>query len=1239
MWTADAGRLAAGNRASSVEVSVAGKVEGSAWDAYVSSREDASGYHQWCWRGLFERVFGHETIYLVARRASVAADLVLPASVAPASGPAIVGILPLVSFNSLLFGKFLVSLPFVNYGGVLADDEAAARALVDAARREADRRGATSVELRHTRRMFADLHVKQHKVAMTLALPADAEAAWKGFDNKVRNQIRKAEKSGFETVVGGAELAGDFYAVFARNMRDLGTPVYSRRLFQVGPAVHSRFAGLRGEAERRPGCGGHHHRLPFVGGESLGVVAARASIAEPEHAALLDDARGLDGARVPAVRLRPLDAERGHIPVQEAVGRPGHPVLLGIRGGARPRPPRPQSEELEVLVGRLGVAEAASCAGQCRRPAHCPEHPMSEPAPRPVPLFLEAVDTHSTSRRGEPVTIGVPMPRGLQHSTSSWWVRGHDGRLIPAQFKVLDRWSDGSVRWALADFQADVPAFPGRVELGFDWKEGQGPGDESAVLASREHGALVVRTGPCVFHFAPGGAAPFQVASSDPSAVGPTRVELQVRDRNDASVAVTWGPAAVEEDGPVRACVRVYGQGRTGDGAKLDFTLRCHLYAGSAVARVLLTVRNPRRAAHPGGHWELGDAGSVLLRDVSLVVLPSAPGSTSNCSAELGAPLARAARRLHLYQDSSGGENWQSSNHVNRDGVVPNTFRGYRLDLDDDSISGLRATPVVLIESGTRDPIVAAAIPEFWENFPRAVEADAAHLRVGFWPREYADLHEVQGGEQKTHECYLAFGPDAVTDVPLDWCRHRVVARAAPEWYAEAEAVPYLTPASADPNRAYLELVNAAIEGDDTFFHKRERVDEYGWRHFGDIYGDHEAVRRVGPDPLVSHYNNQYDPVAGFVCQFMRTGDVRWWTQCRQLAAHVVDIDIYHTTEDKAAYNQGLFWHTVHYVDAGKATHRSYPNAPGSHGGGPASEHNYTTGLMLQHFMTGDPTARDAAIGLAQFVIDMDDGSKTVFRWLARGDTGLATQSGSPFYHGPGRGSGNSLNALVDGHRLTGDAIFLRKAVQVIRRAVGPSHDIATLRLDDVERKWFYTMFLQSLGKFLDHMAEREETDGDYVYGQASLLHFARWMAVNEYPYLDKPEILEFPTETWPAQDMRKSEVFKHAAKHATGEERAGFLERARFFFDYSTSTLKQMPTRTLARPVVLLLSHGFMQASFDLAHGPEAPRLGSQEPSGAPDRFVPQKMTAVRRAKMLAAGVGLAALAVAAGLAAWLLR
>jgi hypothetical protein len=459
-----------------------------------------------------------------------------------------------------------------------------------------------------------------------------------------------------------------------------------------------------------------------------------------------------------------------------------------------------------------------------------------------------------------------------------------------------------------------------------------------------------------------------------------------------------------------------------------------------------------------------------------------------------------------------------------------------------------------------------------------------------------------------------------------------VLARASPEWYAASGAIPYLTPRADDPHASYLALVDAAIEGGDTFFHKREVIDEYGWRHFGEVYADHEAVFQRGPTPLVSHYNNQYDPVAGFAYQYLRSGDVRWWTLMDDLAHHVVDIDIYHTNGDKSAYNGGLFWHTCHYVDADTATHRAYPRAGKVNGGGPGNEHNFTTGLMLHHFLTGDPRSRQAAQGLAQWVLDMDDGRRTIFRWLCDTDTGLASASATPLYHGPGRGGANSLNALIDGYRLTGRPEFRAKLEQLLHRCIHPTDDVAARNLLDAEYRWSYTMFLQSLGRYLDDKIERGELDAHYAYARASLLHYARWMAMHEIPYLDRPERLKMPTETWAAQDMRKSEVFKFAALHAAGAERERFLERARFFFNYSITKLAELPTRTLARPVILLVVHGYMQAYFD--RHPELaapPPERKQDEFGKPIVFVPQKTRAKRRLTVIVAATlagGTAALA-----------
>lgn len=842
---------------------------------------------------------------------------------------------------------------------------------------------------------------------------------------------------------------------------------------------------------------------------------------------------------------------------------------------------------------------------------------MSSPNPNPVAstsvdLFLT---TSGPNRRGEPVTCGIPWPKGTLTDVSRLVLRDAENRVVPLQVRPLDRWYDGSVRWLLLDWQAGVDGET-RYQLSFA-EEPVRPVTDGVRISERD-GGMEIDTGAAVFRWSKSGAFPFDsVEVRGNSVLDIQQSGFTVEDECGRIYKPRIEQRCIEESGPLRVCVRIQGQL---DDSLADFVARLHFFAGSPTVRFVLTLRNPRKAEHPGGIWELGSGGSIYLRDASLTfALPSHPATHAAGSPELGTPFENYELPLEIYQDSSGGDNWRSTNHLNRKRIVPHTFRGYRLRTGDTERSGLRATPVVSLQRDGHS--LAIAMPYFWQNFPKAIEATENTVTLRLFPRQLADVHEIQGGEQKTHTFYVAFAPDTVSEEPLAWCRIPLIPHASPQWYCAGGALPYLTPKADDPNTAYLQLVDAAIEGDDTFERKREVIDEYGWRHFGDIYGDHEAVFHQGPTPLVSHYNNQYDPVAGFAYQFCRSADLRWHRALEELAWHVQDIDIYHTNRDKSAYNHGLFWHTVHYVDTGLATHRTYPRAPGVHGGGPGSEHNYATGLMLHYFLTGNASSRETALGLAQWVIDLDDGRKTIFRWLDRGYTGQASASGSPLYHGPGRGSANSLSALLDGHRLSGDPAFLAKAEQLIRRVIHPADDIVARNLFDTERRWFYVVFLQALGKYLDYKAERGELDSQYAYARASLLHYAHWMAEKEYPYLDKPEILEYPTETWVAQDMRKSEVFKYAARHATGEERVRFLERSDFFFRYATTTLSSMKTRTLVRPVVLMLLYGFMQAYFQQHPETMSPRpVVEQTDFGHPEVFVPQKVRAKKRVLLLAA-------------------
>jgi hypothetical protein len=168
------------------------------WDAFVRSAPGWTHFHLIGWKNVIERVFGHECIYLAAHDDALA----------------LVGVLPLVRVKSMVFGHFLVSMPFLNYGGPLGTD-AAVRALADHASQLAERDGARLMELRSRTPLPVDLPVSHRKVTVLLDLPRDAETLWKSLYAKVRSQVRRPRKEGV-TVRFGPDQVGPFFEVFAR---------------------------------------------------------------------------------------------------------------------------------------------------------------------------------------------------------------------------------------------------------------------------------------------------------------------------------------------------------------------------------------------------------------------------------------------------------------------------------------------------------------------------------------------------------------------------------------------------------------------------------------------------------------------------------------------------------------------------------------------------------------------------------------------------------------------------------------------------------------------------------------------------------------------------------------------------------------------------------------------------------------------------------------------------------------
>jgi FemAB-related protein (PEP-CTERM system-associated) len=177
--------------------------------AHVQSH--ATPAHSPEWFEVIRGAYGHDPLYLCAED-SDGNTAVLPAFIV----------------RRPVVGTVVTSMPFLDSGGPCGGSASLAATLVSHVIEEAGKIGARSVELRCVEPLQIAHAAMERKVNMTLALPGDADVLWRRLDKTVRNQVRKAARSGLSIEVGGTEKLADFYDVFAARMRDLGSPVHAR---------------------------------------------------------------------------------------------------------------------------------------------------------------------------------------------------------------------------------------------------------------------------------------------------------------------------------------------------------------------------------------------------------------------------------------------------------------------------------------------------------------------------------------------------------------------------------------------------------------------------------------------------------------------------------------------------------------------------------------------------------------------------------------------------------------------------------------------------------------------------------------------------------------------------------------------------------------------------------------------------------------------------------------------------
>ncbi|MCG2736006.1 MAG: FemAB family PEP-CTERM system-associated protein [Candidatus Methanoperedenaceae archaeon] len=188
------------------------------WDRYVNNHPHTTFYHQLNWKNVIEKSYGNKPYYICAKEKDET-----------------VGVFPLFFINNLFFGKKIISIPFAPYGGVAGNNNKIEESLIKYAIEIMRQKSADFLEIRNNSKKVPNFSANDNYITFILELDKDPQVVWRGFNNKVRNAIRKSINSKLEIKSGNLEC---FYRLYSKNMRDLGTPTHSKEFFK---AVLSEF--------------------------------------------------------------------------------------------------------------------------------------------------------------------------------------------------------------------------------------------------------------------------------------------------------------------------------------------------------------------------------------------------------------------------------------------------------------------------------------------------------------------------------------------------------------------------------------------------------------------------------------------------------------------------------------------------------------------------------------------------------------------------------------------------------------------------------------------------------------------------------------------------------------------------------------------------------------------------------------------------------------------------------------
>ena len=497
-------------------------------------------------------------------------------------------------------------------------------------------------------------------------------------------------------------------------------------------------------------------------------------------------------------------------------------------------------------------------------------------------IELSITEPMGVARAGWPVTSGVPLAPGELRRHAQAALFDEEGQELPLQTEVLSRWSDGSIRWLLLDFQVDLAADEAKqfvLRYGPEMQRASVPGSKLVEVNASPAFPIAPRfmTGPLRIDLSTDHLRLLDSLWLDQNGNGEFSDEERVtndhatgfvlvaedgtRYRADLSLA-TW---TVEQRGPLRACVRIEGQHAAEDGSTLfPYVIRMHAFRGKKFFKFDYTFIN--------------DIQDKLMGKIQSIELVCSINGDDQQFVLNGEPTDEPAR-LYQVDDLHYEVNGQSSEGRAAGWLAAQTAGG-----------GL-----------------ALGVREFWQNWPKSLEVKPGELRLGLLPdfpegqydgrplteevKYYYYLRDgvytLKIGMARTHEVWgNAFAGEANTNELANFYRaieKPLLAQCSPECVCGTGVLGDCPPADPDKHFGYDRWLDEMF---DRHLEDQEGARENGLLNFGDWYDETKFGGGWG--------NQEYDTAHCFFKQYLRSGDRRYFDRARQGAGHMMDVDVLH---------------------------------------------------------------------------------------------------------------------------------------------------------------------------------------------------------------------------------------------------------------------------------------------------------------------------------------------------------